>query len=840
MVRKINILKDSLRQIRFNKKNFIFLTLIISLITGIYLSLNIAYCSLTKSAKTYYDKNNIMDILISSSTGFTKDDYNLIKEVPNTNGVMMSKSINTKTTINNKDFNVKIVSISNNRNKNDSNYINRLILTSGKYPTTINEGLVFLRKNKLKLGDLITLKLENELKAKKIKIVGTVKSFGYSSSTMNFTLEKEDEPKNFIYLEEINFNTKDYNEVYITLNKNEELNPYSKKYKKLLEEYKKNIIYSLSNTLYERNDNKKRLIQNQIDSLQEKLNSYYNLDLPTESLNESIKQTSKELENEKNKLFNLKEPEIIVTKNVETKNFYDIKLVSQNIKKLAAFSPLILLPILCLLYLNFIASIVQEEKSQINVKKAIGFSFIETSFKYLLYVLLSSFIGVLIGGLVLNKIIFKIIILWFRLFFDIPFLCFKTKISSIILCAFITFLSSLITCGLYLFLQDKKTKQVNKNLTSKKVQLRKKLSLSSKMILNSIFKFKTRLILEISLIAFITTLLFSSFGIKDSINNVIKKQHNKIFNYDLLLLTNNKELSNIENNLLLNKNIKDILIMKEKNVTLNGIDEPIYLIIPKDNKKLSNFVILKNAANKKKLKLNNKGIIISKKLSKKLNKKENDTLKLIFSENLKKEIKITGVTSNYTGNYIYISDNLYKNIINNNDSSLSFVLLKLKDNKKIKSTELELSEIDKITSVKTKKQIIIDKQDKLSTINFYNNSLIVIMFVLTFIILYEITRYNGIKKKIELNFLNKLDLSDKKIISYVCKENLIITLIGSFIGIIIGSLITTFIVKNLDITTFVFDSKFNIISYLYCLLYIILVQIIISIFVYIKFNKNKV
>ena len=72
--------------------------------------------------------------------------------------------------------------------------------------------------------------------------------------------------------------------------------------------------------------------------------------------------------------------------------------------------------------------------------------------------------------------------------------------------------------------------------------------------------------------------------------------------------------------------------MKEKNVTLNGIDEPIYLIIPKDNKKLSNFVILKNAANKKKLKLNNKGIIISKKLSKKLNKKENDTLKLIFSE----------------------------------------------------------------------------------------------------------------------------------------------------------------------------------------------------------------
>ena len=114
------------------------------------------------------------------------------------------------------------------------------------------------------------------------------------------------------------------------------------------------------------------------------------------------------------------------------------------------------------------------------------------------------------------------------------------------------------------------------------------------------------------------------------------------------------------------------------------------------------------------------------------------------------------------------------------------------------------------------------------------------MFVLTFIILYEITRYNGIKKKIELNFLNKLDISDKKIISYVCKENLIITLIGSFIGIIIGSLITTFIVKNLDITTFVFDSKFNIISYLYCLLYIILVQIIISIFVYIKFNKNKV
>lgn len=844
MVKK-SILKDALRQIRFSKKRFIFLSIIASLITSIYLGLNLTYPSLIKSTNSYYDENNIMDVLISSKVGFTKDDYNLVKSVPNTNGVMMVKTLNTKMSSKDKDFNVKAISISNNRNKKDNNYINRLILTNGKYPKTINEGLVeesFFNKNGLKLGDLVTLKPENksELKAKKIKIVGTVKSFGYQTNTMNFSVNKAEENEFSIYLEERNFNTENYNEVYVTLNKKEGLNTYSKIYENLVNEYEKEIRIALSNNIYERYNNKKEIIKSKIDYLNEKLNNYYTLDLPYESLNESIKQTSNDLENEKIKLSSLKSPEVMVTKRCETKNFYDVKFISKQIKTLAALSPLVLLPLLCLIYINFIANNTNEEKKEIDIKKNIGFSFKEISFKYVLYVVLSAILGVVIGALIFSKLILIANILWLKLFFDIPFLYSKAKTNVIIICILVTALTAGLTCITYLLYYHKKEIMLKKKRTFKNTCIRKKLRISSKMAWTCAFKSKIKLMLQASLIAFITALFLSSIAIKDSIDLGIKNQYNKIFKYDLLALLNTstkEELNKIENELPLNKNVKETLMISQSNITIDGINEPACLVIPDENKKLNSFIHLGKINKNESLKITDNGIIISEKLAKTLNKKRNETLEITFSNGLRKKIKIMDITSNYTDNYVYMSSGLYKKINNNEEAYFNFILIKLKDTKKEKITSSELSEFNKITSVKTKRELKEDKQNKLKIETSYANLLIIITFILTFIILYEIAKFNLNKNK--LQFMKNLGLYDKEIISFEYKENLIITIIGILLGIALGNLITFYIVKNIDIASFMLNNKVNLISLLKFLPIVLLVQFTTTLIAHLKFIKQE-
>lgn len=838
MVKK-SILKDALRHIRFSKKRFIFLSVIVGLITSIYLGLNLTYPSLIKNANTYYDKNNIMDVLISSKVGFTKDDYDLIKSVPNTNGVMMVKTLNTKMTSKDKDFNIKAISISNNRNKNDNNYINRLILTNGKYPKTINEGLVeesFFNKNGLKLGDLITLKPENknELKAKKIKIVGTVKSFGYQTNSMNLKLNKTEENESFIYLEERNFNTENYNDIYVTINKKNALNTYSKTYENLVKKYEKEVEIALSNTICERYNDKKEITQNKINSLQDKLNSYYTLDLPQESLNELIKQTSNDLENEKIKISNLKSPEIMVIKRSETKNFYDVKFISKQIKTLTILSPLILLPLLCLIYINFIANNIKEEKKEIEIKKAIGFSFKEISLKYILYVFLSALLGVIMGVLIFDKLILMANVLWLKSFFDIPFLYSKPKTNIIIVCILITTLTAVITCVSYLLCYNKKEKILKRKIAFKIGCIRKKLNFSSKMAWTNMCKSKTKLILQTSLIAFITTLFLLTITIKDSINLGIKNQYNKVFKYDLLAelnISTKEELNKIENDLSLNKNVKETIMISQSSITINGINEPTYLVIPSINEKLNRFI--------NDLKITDNGIIISEKLAKTLNKKKNETLEITFSNGLKKKIKIIGITSNYTDNYVYMSNSLYKKTNNNEEPYFNFILIKLKDIKKEKISSSELLEINNITSVKTKDQLKKDKQDKLKIEVSYANLLIVLTFVLVFIVLYEISKFNLVKNKNKLKFLRNMGLYDEEIISFGYKENLIITIIGSLLGIILVNLIMFYIVKNIDIASFMFGNKINLISLLKFLLMVFLAQLTTTIFVHLKFIKNE-
>ena len=80
--------------------------------------------------------------------------------------------------VNTNSYTVRLNSISNDRSLTSADYINHLTLTKGRYPRTINEGLVeekLLYDNKLSLNDLIVLKPKDEdsLRAKKLKIVGT-------------------------------------------------------------------------------------------------------------------------------------------------------------------------------------------------------------------------------------------------------------------------------------------------------------------------------------------------------------------------------------------------------------------------------------------------------------------------------------------------------------------------------------------------------------------------------------------------------------------------------------------------------------------------------------------
>ena len=808
MLRKKWIIKDTIRKISFNKKRFILLLLLIAIGIGFYVGFKSASVNMQKSAKNYYKENNLMDIKISSSTGFSENDYDLIKKIKNVKGVMMVKAVNAKLTTGKDDFFVKAIGINENKNKKNEDYINRLTLTSGKYPTTVNEGLVeekFLDDSNLKIGDLITLKIDDdkELKAKKIKIVGTVKNVYHASNEIELST-KSQKDEYFIYLDQKNFESNYYDEIYVTINGANKLNTYSQEYEKLVNKYKKKIMDVLTPVINKRHNEVKVQLQNTISSLENNLNHYYTLTLPEDYLNESIKQTSDELNGAKQTLSNLKEAKINVDSRVQIPSFYNFKLETEKINDMANLFASSFLIITIFISSVWIVKIIDEEKKQIATLRAIGYDVASIFFKYITYTLLVCLLGNILGNFIIYKIF--LIILWFCYgsFYNIPSLTMTFEWNHVLSAFLITIIPIVLTCILSLLktIINLPSKIMNfKKRTNKKIILPKrllpiwkKLSFSNKLVIKNIFRRKKRSILTIIMVISCSILLFSSIYILNSSNIMVKKQHDKIFKYEISAALNANEedvINSIKTQINQNDNVKDSLKINQAKTSINNYET--YVIIHENSKKLNDYITLKNNKN---IKLNDNGVIISKNLAKKLNKKENDSIKITLYD---KEIKtkIYKISENYVNNYVYISPTLYKKLTGKN-INYNAVVINVKNLEDEKITASELSQINGISSVNLKseaKKAYMNKNTCFKEITL----IIIASFSCLLLLVLSTLNYNSKEEYVMVMDLKSLGYSNRQIISYKAKESLILNFVGSMIGIIIGYFISHYFLTEFEL-----------------------------------------
>ena len=540
---KKSLLKNALRQITLNKKRFISLLLIIIIGSGFYVGLKSTSKDMEITAKNYYKETNLFDLKVTSSTGIYKDSKKEIKNISGIKDVSLSKTLDVATTIDNKDYVIKLNSI------NEDNNINKLILVKGRYPKTINEGLVeekFLTDNNLSIDDLVTLVPENEndLRAKKIKIVGVVKSSYYASKDRGTSSLNNGKIDYFMYLDENDFNFDYYQEAFITFKNSNKYDTYSKNYDNYINKFSKKInevVIKNSNLIHEEKLNE---LNNEISSLKEKLNELNETDLPEDSLGESIKETSENLENKNKELSKLSEVSVYSTKRSETPSFYEYKLEIERINEIANVFSLIFFIITILISLTILTKIIDEDRKEISGLRTIGYNKFEIVVKYIIYAFLVSFLGSIIGSLLFYKVIPLIIGYCYNMFYDMPTLTTTLQVNFIIFTILFSCVATILTSILIFFKINTKTPVELiriKNIRSKKdfiekhPKLFKKMSFLNKIAIKNVIKYKKRFFMTVIGICGSTTLILTSLGMKDSITSIVDKQFKKLINMILLL-----------------------------------------------------------------------------------------------------------------------------------------------------------------------------------------------------------------------------------------------------------------------------------------------------------------
>lgn len=859
MVKKKSILKDALREISLNKKKFISLLLIIVIGTGFYVGLKSTPKDMKETAKAYYKETNLFDLKVVSSSGFSKNDYYSLKQVDGVKGVFLSKTLDVITTINNSDYVIKLNSINEDRDLKSDDYINHLTLLKGRYPKTINEGLVeekFLTDNNLSLDDLVTLKPEDEngLRAKKIKIVGVVRSSYYSSKDRGTSNLKNGKVDYFMYLSEGDFASDLYTEGYVTIKGANKYDTYSKKYDNFINKYKSLVNEEILKSAKETHKRNVSDLESDINELKDNLNRLNSTDLPSDELNTSIKEVSSELKEKEDELSKIKDVLAYSIKRSEVAGFYEYKLETERIENIAKVFPLMFFLVAALVSLTTMTRMVDEERSQMGTLRAIGYSKSSVIFKYILYALLASILGSIIGTILFYKLIPMLVGYCYNIFYDMPSINATMQINYALFSLVFSILSTVLATILVFLKDTSKTpaelmrpeapKKGKRIFLEKIDKIWNSLSFLNKITLRNIFRYKKRLFMTVIGICGSTALILASFGIKDSVMKVADNQYNKIDKYDMIISINNNASNNdkkvLEEKILDENEIKKITYVYKSNVLLknNKKSENSNIIVPENKEKINDYITLRQRKTKKDIKMDDDGIIISEKLAKLLKLKKNSYVKLTLPNNKKVNVKVSDITENYIEHYVYISPKLYKKLSGENANySTIIAITKNLSNKKEKALESNISDINNVTSTLLSSDTKNNYKDMMNTLNYVILILIVYAATLAFVVLYNLASVNISERRRELATIKVLGFYDEEVTKYIYKEMFILTIIGSLIGLILGSFLTLYVIKICETNLFMFTFNINFISYLLSFIITLLFLFIVNLFMHFELKK---
>ena len=571
-----------------------------------------------------------------------------------------------------------------------------------------------------------------------------------------------------------------------------------------------------------------------------------------EDANKKLADAQKELDDAKDDVSKIEKAKWYISERKTNSGYSNIKDAIQTMDNIAQSFPVIFYAIAVLVSLTSMTRMIEEERQEIGTLKAIGYSNIQIIGKYVMYVMLACTIGGVIGMMVGFNLLPNMVWDMYKTLYTVPKFFAPNRFEYGLLGLIIEIACIL---GATIFVAIRELKDVPASLmrpkppkNGKSILLEKigfiwkHMNFSQKVIARNIFRYKKRGLITIIGIAGCTALMVTGFGIRDSIRDITGAQYTNsdaIFTYNLMANTSNNddsekinELLNKENNIESYSNImanSAQAVGEKKNYDVN-----IFAI---DNKE--DFYKQCNLVDKdgEKIELNNDGIIITSKLAKFLNISIGDKANIIDSDDISHEFSIIGIAENYVSHYIYMTRDFYEKNIKTYKPNTILVSLKNTNEEEVHNLSEKLLEYDSVSAVQEISVQVSLVDDMLKTVDMVVVILVISSALLDFVVLYNLANINIGERQREIATLKVLGFYDKEVDDYINKENIIYTIIGIAIGLVLGYFITNMIVASVEVDSIRFIRYILPISYVYSAVCTFAFSIIVNLIIHIILKK---
>lgn len=571
---------------------------------------------------------------------------------------------------------------------------------------------------------------------------------------------------------------------------------------------------------------------------------------------EKIADAQTKLDDAKDKIKQIEKPEWYILTREENQGYVEYLQDADRIANIGKVFPIVFFVVAALISLTSMNRMVEEQRGEIGTLKALGYNKVQIASKYILYALLATVIGSVLGMCVGFQLIPGIIIDIYGMMYTIPetVIEFNTyyAVTGLLAALLCTVGATIYTCVKELMGTPAKLMRPKAPKPGKRVLLEKipflwsRLKFSQKVTVRNIFRYKKRFLMTIIGVMGCTALIVAGFALRDSVTSMIPSQYGEIFKYDIQVSLQEditrEQIENEAENLQEKESILDVLQVNMQAVTMKepSSNQDVQLIVPKEVERLQDFIVLRDRKNPDTVyTLSDTEVILTEKLATLLNIKVGDTICIQNNEDKEVNVTVGAITENYLLHYIYMSPQLYQTLYGEN-ARYNVILGKTGE-----LTEQE--ENDLATEILQNKDAVSGITLLNSTQNIFeeimgNMDLVVWILIiaaglLAFTVLYNLSNVNISERIRELATIKVLGFYDKEVYNYVTRETVILTVIGMLLGAVMGYFLSMFIIKTCELDMLMFDVRMSAVTYVLGITITLVFATIVNIATYFALRK---
>ena len=548
---------------------------------------------------------------------------------------------------------------------------------------------------------------------------------------------------------------------------------------------------------------------------------------------DKIAEAQQKIEDAQKEVDDIETPEWIVTDRNDLPEYSDFGDNAERLKNIGKVFPMIFFLVAALISLTTMTRMVEEQRTQIGTMKALGYGKASIASKYLSYAFLAtvggSIAGVLFGEKVLPFIIIQAygIMYWnigdhMQLDYELQYALIAS--GAAVIC---TMGATLFSCAKTLaetpasLMRPPAPKEGKRILIERISFIWKHLSFSWKSSMRNLFRYKKRLFMTIFGIAGSMGLMLVGFGLYDSIMDIAILQYDQIQHYDAMVINDEDATDSQEKDLLkfLDGNSE---IDHYTRVQLTKMTAPkekgsvsIYVYVPENTENFKEDVTLRDRKSHEQYELTDDGAVICEKTASLIGVKTGDEITL-EKDNRKYKVKITAVTENYMGHYVYMTPPCYEKTFGEKPEYSSTVYTMKEDAKSdLETLGNAILKYPAALSISYTSSTAGQVERMLGSLGAVIWVLIISAGMLAFVVLYNLNNINITERQRELATLKVLGFYDGEVSQYVFRENILLSFIGILAGAVFGIFLHRYVITTVEVDAVMFGRNIKPISFVY-------------------------